>query len=70
MNKNITENTAENSAADTISEYKIGHTIYKVKTVFNPDFHESLSDILQRLVIEECNKLISETGQKSEKQAV
>lgn len=66
MNKNITENTEENS----VSEYKFGHTTYIVKTVFNPAFHESLSDILQRLVTEECSKLIIENRHKSDKQAV
>ncbi|HCJ40484.1 MAG TPA: hypothetical protein DHV89_02485, partial [Ruminococcus sp.] len=30
-----------------MSEYHIGHTIYRVKTVFNPAFRESLSDISQ-----------------------
>ena len=30
----------------TVSEYHIGHTIYKVTTTFNPTFRESLSDIL------------------------
>ena len=30
----------------TVSEYKIGHTTYLVKTTFNPAFQESLSDIV------------------------
>ncbi|MDE6672465.1 MAG: transposon-encoded TnpW family protein [Ruminococcus sp.] len=54
----------------TVSEYKIGHTTYVVKTTFNPAFRESLSDVLKRLIIRESENLIGETGQKIEKQTV
>ena len=54
----------------TVSEYKIGHTTYIVKTTFNPAFQESLSDILKRLVTRECEKFLGETRQGTEKQAV
>ncbi len=54
----------------TVSEYKIGHTIYVVKTTFNPAFQESLSDVLKRLIIRESENFLGETGQESEKQAV
>ena len=54
----------------TVSEYKIGHTTYVVKTTFNSAFRESLSDILKRLIIRESENLIGETGQKIEKQTV
>lgn len=54
----------------TVSEYKIGRTTYLVKTVFNPTFKESLSDILKRLIVRDCENFLGETGQKQEKQAV
>lgn len=54
----------------TVSEYKIGHITYVVKTTFNPDFRESLSDILKRLIIRECKSFLGDTRQKPEKQAV
>lgn len=38
-----------NKESTTYTEYKIGHTTYMVKTIFNPDFQESLSDILKDL---------------------
>jgi len=52
------------------SEYKIGHTVYMVKTVFSSASKESLSDILKRLIIRECEDFLSESGQEPEKQAV
>lgn len=54
----------------TVSEYKIGHTTYVVKTTFNPAFRESLSDILKRLIVRESENFLGESGQKTEKQAV
>lgn len=54
----------------TVSEYKIGHTTYIVKTALNPAFQESLSDILKRLVTRDCEKFLGETRQGTEKQAV
>ena len=54
----------------TVSEYKIGHTTYIVKTTLNPAFQESLSDILKRLIIRECEDFLGESGQEPEKQAV
>ncbi len=59
-----------NETTATVSEYKIGHTTYVVKTTFNPAFRESLSDILKRLIIRESENFLGETGQESEKQAV
>ena len=53
----------ENMKKETISEYKIGHTTYVVTTMFNPDFSESLSDILKRLIIRECESFIGENKQ-------
>ncbi|HEZ7985836.1 MAG TPA: hypothetical protein RWO09_02735 [Ruminococcus sp.] len=53
-----------------VSEYKIGHTTYKVTTTFNPAFRESLSDILKRLIIRDCEDFLGESGQEQEKQAV
>ncbi|WP_289149120.1 hypothetical protein [Ruminococcus sp.] len=53
-----------------MSEYKIGHTLYTIKTVFNPASKASLSDILKRLIIRECEDFLGESGQEPEKQAV
>ena len=55
---------------NTTSEYKIGHTLYTVTTVFNPASKESLSDILKRLIIRECEDFLGESRQEPEKQAV
>ena len=63
-------NTAAVAVTDNVSEYHIGHTTYRVKTVFNPAFRESLSDILARLMIEDCEKLLGESGQEPIQQAV
>ncbi len=72
MNNNTTAVDRE-KAGNTLtmkSEYKIGHTLYTVKTVFNPASKENLSDILKRLIIRESEKLLGESGQEPEKQAV
>jgi hypothetical protein len=58
------------TTTETLSEYKIGHTTYLVKTVFNPSFHESLTDILKRLVIRDVGNFPGEIRQEPEKQAV
>ena len=67
MNENI---TAAVAVSESVSEYHIGHTIYRVRTVFNPAFRESLSDILARLITEDCEKILGETGQEPVQQAV
>ena len=67
---NNTTTAAANAVSDSVSEYHIGHTIYRVKTVFNPAFRESLSDILARLITEDCEKVLGETGQEPIQQAV
>ena len=67
MNENT---TAANAVYDSVSEYHIGHTIYRVKTVFNPAFRQSLSDILARLITEDCEKMLGESGQEPIQQAV
>lgn len=71
MNNNTTaiEKKAERTFNAT-SEYKIGHTLYTVTTVFNPASKESLSDILKRLIIRECEDFLGESRQEPEKQAV
>ena len=72
MNKNDTavEKEKAETTFNATSEYKIGHTIYTVTTVFNPASKESLSDILKRLIIRECEDFLGESGQEPEKQAV
>lgn len=62
--------TAAVAVTDNVSEYHIGHTTYRVKTVFNPAFRESLRDILARLITEDCEKMLGESGQEQDKQAV
>ena len=52
-----------NTTFNVTSEYKIGHTLYTVTTVFNPVSKESLSDILKRLIIRECEDSLGESGQ-------
>ena len=59
-----------NTTFNTTSEYKIGHTTYTVTTVFNPASTESLSEIMKRLIIRESEKILGESGQEPEKQAV
>ena len=58
------------TAFNATSEYKIGHTLYTVTTVFNPASKESLSEIMKRLIIRESEKLLGESRQEPEKQAV
>ena len=72
MNKNTTavEKDKADSTFNATSEYKIGHTLYTVTTVFNPASKESLSEILKRLIIRESEKLLGESGQEPKKQAV
>ena len=72
MNNNTTavdKGKADNTFT-TKSEYKIGHTLYTVTTVFNSASKESLSEILKRLIIRDSEKLLGESGQEPEKQAV
>ena len=72
MNKNdiAVERKKAETTFNATSEYKIGHTVYTVTTVFNPASKESLSDILKRLIIRESENLLGESGQEPEKQAV
>lgn len=72
MNKNETAADREKaeSSLNRMSEYKIGHTTYLVRTIFNLVSQDSLSDILKRLIIRECDKIPGQTGQESEKQVV
>ena len=72
MNNNTTavEREKAETTFNAASEYKIGHTLYTVTTVFNPASKESLSDILKRLIIRECEDFLGESGQVPVKQAV
>ena len=58
-----------NEMKENISEYKIGHTTYIVKTVFNPAFQQSLSDILKRLIVREIESS-NDSEQEKNRQAV
>ena len=64
------EKFAMNETKATVSEYHIGHTIYRAKTVFNPAFRQSLSDILARLITADCEKMLGDNEQEQDKQAV
>ena len=57
-----------NELKETVSEYKIGHTTYIVKTVFDPAFQQSLSDILKRLIVREIES--SNDNEENNRQAV
>ena len=57
-----------NEMRESVSEYKIGHTTYIVKTVFNPAFQQSLSDILKRLIVREIES--SNDNEENNRQAV
>ena len=57
-----------NEMRESVSEYKIGHTTYIVKTVFNPAFQQSLSDILKRLIVREIE--LSNDNEENNRQAV
>ena len=72
MNNNTTAVDREKAETtyNATSEYKIGHTLYTVTTVFNPASKERLSDILKRLIIRECEDFLGESRQEPEKQAV
>ena len=56
-NELFTNTTVESenkiSLSPKISEYKIGHTTYTVKTIFNIESEEKLSDTIQRLIIKD-----------------
>ena len=52
------------------TEYKIGNTTYTVTTTFSPEFKQSLSDIIQRMIIRDCDEMLGETEQTINKQAV
>ena len=60
MSNNATNNEKNNAKyrLGSVSEYKIGHTTYRVQLVFNTKAKESLSDILQRLINRECEEMI------------
>ncbi|OPZ18774.1 MAG: hypothetical protein BWZ04_02581 [Firmicutes bacterium ADurb.BinA205] len=72
MNNNSTavEREKAETTFNATSEYKIGHTTYTVTSVFNPASKESLSEIMKRLIIRESEKILGESGQEPEKQAV
>jgi len=70
MNNNTIAVDIEKAANTFTTKSEFGHTLYTVTTVFNPASKESLSDILKRLIIRESEKLLGESGQEPEKQAV
>ena len=52
-----TTTTVEKEKVDSsYSEYRIGLTTYRVKTIFNSDTEESMDDIINRLIAREIEK--------------
>ena len=41
---------------DTVSEYKIGNTIYRVRVHFNLECEETLADVVGRLIIQDLDE--------------
>ena len=58
MKRNVSPNNAavENKPYERVTEYKIGHTTYIVKTKFN-FAGESLHELISRLISKEINKV-------------
>ena len=63
-NELITNTTVANTAETknkpqpvSVSEYKIGHTTYIVRTFFNPNGTESLEEMIKRLIMKDVAKL-------------
>ncbi len=55
MIRNVYTNTALEKPYERLTEYKIGHTTYIVKTKFNFT-SESLNEIISRLISKEIHK--------------
>ena len=53
QNSAIAENT---TIPDTVSEYKIGNTIYRVRVHFDFECEETLADVVSRLIIQDLNE--------------
>ncbi|MBP3857587.1 MAG: transposon-encoded TnpW family protein [Ruminiclostridium sp.] len=56
----VVANTAETKTEPqpvSVSEYKIGHTTYIVRTFFNPNGTESLEEMVKRLIMKDVAKL-------------
>lgn len=70
MNNNNNNTAAVKAVTEYVSEYHIGHTTYRVTVTFSSASKESLSDILKRLISNECEDFLGESGQEHEKQAV
>ena len=49
------------------TEYKIGNTTYTVTTTFSPEFKQSLSDIIQRMIIRDSEKMLGDDKQTKSK---
>ena len=50
-----------------VSEYKIGNTTYTVTSTFSPEFKQSLSDIIQRMIIRDSEKMLGDDKQTKSK---
>ena len=54
--KETTTTTEKEKVDCSYSEYRIGLTTYRVKTIFNSDTEESMEDIINRLIAREIEK--------------
>ena len=55
----LTQNTAVDkpeTIPDTVSEYKIGNTIYRVRVHFNLECEETLANVVGRLIIRDLDE--------------
>ena len=58
----------EKNIQSRTTEYKIGNTTYTITTTFSPDFKQSLSDIIRRMIIRDSDEMLGETEQTINKQ--
>ena len=50
-----------------VSEYKIGHTTYTVKTMFSPEAMSALAEIIERMIIHDSEKILGDDKQTESK---
>lgn len=63
-NTNTTDKENKLDTSDMVSEYKIGHATYIVKTYFKHNAQERLEDILKRLIIRDSERMLDEKKSK------
>jgi len=58
------------AVSDEPAVYHFGRTTYTVRTFFNSDYQESLVDVVNRLILHECERIFGEKEQEPKQQAV